>query len=285
MKKKVKSKPKKTGILAMATKVSELEHEGLTFLFYGRSGTGKTTLCGTFPGSILLLDFGERGTDSVSDHDDLDVLRITSWDQFEEVFWELKEGDHSYKSVIIDALPGVQQLAINQAKSLARKRESDQTSQRDMGEATKLMSTWLYNYRDLKEDGISVAYNAHDRIRETDSDDEDSISPEVGPNVMPSISKSLMGAVDVIGVTFIRVKKEKKQMGVATKRNVDYCLRIGPHEIFNTKIRVPKNIEVPELIVDPTFDKIVSVMKGEPLTPKKSSGKRLSKTKLNKGTK
>ncbi|XAO54155.1 Sak4-like ssDNA annealing protein [Yersinia phage vB_YenM_P744] len=281
----MKKPKKKVGILSKAKQVSELSDEGLTCLFYGRSGTGKTTLCGSFPTPILILDMGERGTDSVSDIKHLEVLRVNDWDELEEIYWELKDGDHNFKSVILDALPGVQQLAINQAKHIARKKPEDQTSQRDMGEATKLMLTWLYNYRDLKEGGINVAYNAHDRIRETDSDDDDAISPEVGPNIMPGISKALMGAVDVIGVTFIRVEKEKKKIGVATKRNVDYCLRIGPHEIYNTKIRVPKNRIIPELIVDPTFDKIVSTMKGEPLTPKKSTGKRLSKNKLKKGTK
>ena len=35
-----------------------------TFLFYGKSGTGKTTLAGTFP-KPLFLDVNENGTSSV----------------------------------------------------------------------------------------------------------------------------------------------------------------------------------------------------------------------------
>lgn len=276
-----KTKPK--SILDKATQVTELD-EGLTFLFYGRSGTGKTTLGGTFPKPILLIDLGEKGTDSVADVKDLKVLRADDWEEFVDIYESLRDTEHGYKSVIIDALPGVQRLAISEAKRIARKKDSDQSSQRDMGEATRLMNVTLHDYRDLKELGINVAFNAHDRVRESDTDSDDAIAPEVGPNIMPGISKALMGAVDVIGVTFIRVEKEKKKLGVATKRNVDYCLRVGPHEVYNTKIRVPKGKEIPELIIDPTFDKIRSVVKGESSTPKKGN-KRLLKSKTKKAKK
>lgn len=272
-----KTKPK--SILDKATQVTELD-EGLTFLFYGRSGTGKTTLCGSFPTPILLLDIGEKGTDSVADVKGLKVLRVDDWADLVEICEQLRDTDHGYKSVVIDALPGIQRMAISEAKRLSRKKDSDQSSQRDMGEATRLMNVTLHDFRDLKELGINVAMNAHDRIRESDADSDDAIAPEVGPNIMPGISKALMGAVDVIGVTFIRVQKEKKKLGVETKRNVDYCLRVGPHEVYNTKIRVPKGKPIPELIVDPTYDKIKAVVNG--VTPAPKTGTKRLVTKKRK---
>lgn len=278
-----KPKVKKKSILDSAKPVTELD-EGISAIFYGRSGTGKTALSGTFPKPLLLLDFGEKGTDTLAQEKGVDVIRVEDWDTFTDIYWELKDGEHNYKTVVIDALPGVQQLAISEAKRRARKSDEDQSSQRDMGEATKLMGIWLYNYRDLKELGIDIAMNAHDRIRESDTDGDDHISPEVGPNLMPGITKSLMGAVDVIGVTFIRVTKEKKKLGIDSKRTVEYCLRVGPHEIYNTKIRVPRGCEIPELIVDPTYDKIKAVIKGAKPTPKMGTKRLVKKPKL-KGAK
>ncbi|UGO52766.1 nucleotide-binding protein [Serratia phage vB_SmaS_Opt-155] len=267
------------GILAKAKQVTEMDG-GMTCLFYGRSGTGKTTLAGSFPTPILILDMGEKGTDSLSDVDGVKVLEINSWDELEEVYWALEDGSSGYKTVVLDALPGVQQLAIQKARELSRKKDGDMTSQRDMGEATKLMHTWLYNYRDLKGLGINVVMNAHDRIRETDSGDEEAIAPEVGPNLMPGISKAIMGAVDVIGVTFIRILKEKKKIGQRQEIVTEYCLRIGPHEFFNTKIRVPKGKPIPEFIIDPTYDKLKSVIKGESGAPKRTlRSKRLNRNK------
>ena len=61
-----------------------------SFLFYGRSGTGKTTLAGTFPTPILILDIGDKGTDSISDIEDCYVWEITEWDDIEIAYYYLK---------------------------------------------------------------------------------------------------------------------------------------------------------------------------------------------------
>lgn len=264
----MKKKTSKGNILSRAKPVGV--GGGLTCLFYGRSGTGKTTLAGSFPGPVLFLDIDEKGTGSVSDVEDATVLSVESWDELDEIYWALKE-QQEYKTVVIDALPGLQQLAITEARRISKKGEGVPTSQRDMGEATKLMHTLIYNYRDLKDLGMNVVMNAHDRVREVDSDDDVAIAPEVGPNLMPGISKAIMGAVDVVGLTFIRIKKSEKKIGQKTTVQSEYCLRIGPHEIYNTKVRTPKNIEVPEFISDPSYDKLVSVIKGKTSTTRTNS--------------
>ena len=49
-----------------------------TWVFYGRSASGKTTLASTFPGKKLLIDIRDEGTDSILDVKDLDVLPVSS---------------------------------------------------------------------------------------------------------------------------------------------------------------------------------------------------------------
>lgn len=256
------TRKKSSSILSRAKPVSKLEMV-ITALFYGRSGTGKTTIAGTFPTPILLLDIGERGTDSVSDVEGLDVLPISTWNDLEEVYWELKDGTE-YKTVVIDAAHTMQGLALQEARELAGKKEKDQTSQRDFGQASGLMNKWIYNYRDLRDDGINIVFLAHDRLREIDTDDDDSvILPEMGPNLMPGVAKTLTGAVNIIGYTFIREEVTKSKIaGRKAERQIQYGLRIGPNPIYHTKIRKPKKNELPEYIVDPTYDKLVNVLKG-----------------------
>lgn len=269
----LKSKPSKTSILDRATPVSELDLV-ITALIYGRSGSGKTTILGTFPKPILVIDIGERGTDSLSSTDDIDVIHVADWQELEEIYWALKDGT-KYKTIGIDAVHSMQNHAIQEARELSNKKDKDMTSQRDMGQATGLMNTWNYNFRDLRDDGINVVFLAHDRLREVDVDEGvESITPEVGPNVMPNVGKTLMGAVNIIGYTYVRESiVGKKVPGKKAEKKKEYCLLLGANAVYNTKVRSPKENVTPEFIVDPTYDKLVAVIKGES-TPATTATKR-----------
>lgn len=255
---------KSTSILGKAKPVSELALV-ITALFYGRSGTGKTTISGSFPKPLLLIDIGEKGTDSLSGEDGVDVIRVSDWNEMEEIYWELKDGDHNYKSVVVDAVHSMQGLALTEAKLNSGKKLTDQTSQRDFGQASGLMNTWLFNYRDLADEGMHIVFLAHDKVQEHDTDDDsDMILPEVGPRLMPSVASALLGAVNVVGNTYIReIITKSKKVGDKAKREVQYCLRIGPHGYYATKIRRPKDFTIPEFIVDPTYDKLANVIQGK----------------------
>lgn len=82
---------------------------------------------------------------------------------------------------------------------------------------------------------------------------------------MPSVVSTLNAAVGIIGNTFVRetIREFKVGKRKIKKRKVEYCLRIGPHSMYITKIRKPKSIEVPPYLVDPDYDDIIDVMKGE----------------------
>lgn len=257
-----KKSPSKS-ILSKATPVHQLSLI-VTALFYGRSGTGKTTIAATFPKPILFIDIGERGTDSVFDQKDIDSIQVDDWATLEEVYWALKDGS-KYNTVVIDAAHTMQNLSIKEAREISGKKDKDQTSQRDMGQASGLMNTWIYNFRDLRDDDINVVFLAHDRLREVETDDDDAgvIMPEMGPRLFPSVAGTLLGAVNVVGYTYIREEITKSKVaGKKSTREVQYCLRVGPNSVYATKIRSPKGNTTPEFIVDPTYDKLVAVIKG-----------------------
>lgn len=224
----------------------------LSMLVYGRSGTGKTTFAGSFPTPALLIDVREKGTDSIANLDGVDVVQVEHWSDIEEIFWYLKK-EKKYKSVIIDQVSSMQDMAMVHAMAEEGK---DVMSQRLWGVVSGLMKTWLLNYRDLVDEGINVLFIAHDRTNKGDGESEDdTIDPQVGARLMPSVAGMLNGAVKVIGQTFVR------ELWLEDKsRKVEYCLRIGPHAYYTTKIRNPIGTTIPEYVVDATYDKISQLM-------------------------
>lgn len=241
----------------------------LAALFYGKAGTGKTTLAATFPKPLLHLDIREKGTDSISDMKEVDSLSIEEWDQFEQVYWYLRSPGNKYKTVVIDAVSQLQDFALLAALTENGKEEDSAISKRDFGVAAGRLKTWITNYRDLVDYGINVVFLAHDRANEGDEGDDGELMPSVGPRMMPSVASVLTAAVKIIGNTFVKESHEKLPNG-KSKRVVEYCMRVGPHAYYVTKVRQPKGSYCPEILENPGYNDLVSLMKGElePPAPK-----------------
>lgn len=238
----------------------------LAALFYGRAGTGKTTLAATFPKPLLLLDVREKGTDSVSEVEDVDVLSIEDWDDFEQVYWFLKSSQNKYKTVVVDAVSQLQDYAVEKALEEDGKTH-DLISKRQWGVAAGKLKQWIINYRDLVDDDINVVFLAHDRANKGEEVDDDELMPSIGPRVMPSVASVLTASVKLIGNTFIQETHKKLPTG-KLERSVKYCLRVGPHSFYETKVRINKGGYVPDILVDPSYNSLVSLMKGELVKPK-----------------
>lgn len=244
--------------------VGDLDLE-MKLVFYGKAGTGKTTLLSTFPKPILILDISEKGTDSIRDVKGVDVIRVRTWDQLDKAYWYLKqEGHKKYKTVGLDTVSGAQELAIK--KVLEEKGLEPEEgklggwgtmAKRDWGAVSSDLKSLIFNLRELP---MNVVYIAHDRVskEEEDEDDNSAIAPSVGPRLMPSVASVLNAAVGVIGNTFIFEEVRKIKLGKTTKTKhiTGYGLRIGPHAYYTTKVRKPKSIIVPAVMKDPSYDKI-----------------------------
>lgn len=229
---------------------------------YGRSGTGKTTLSSTFPKPMLLLDIREQGTDSVADIDGIDVLEVKAFDDIEMAYFMLEAGDHGYKTVVLDTLSMAQGMLVEEVMD---EHKVETMSQRLWGEISGRLNPLIIGYRDLP---MHVVFIAHDRARAGGEEGSDELEPEVGPSVIPSVARTLNGAVKIIGNTYIAEKVITKGAQISTE--YEYRLRIGPHPYYTTKFRAPRSFEVPEYLANPTFSKLLKLMKGEKNASKKT---------------
>lgn len=247
-------------------KVSEIQRSR-SWVIHGRAGSGKTTLASTFPGPILLLDVKDEGTDSIADVKNLDVMEITEWQDLEDVYWHLVKNPGKYKTLVIDTVTQMQQMAVEEIgnrKKLGGKSLGDWGSMTkgDWGDIASKMKTWISYYRDLP---MEVIFLAQERVFNNEDDDATGmLDPEVGPRLSPSVMSHICAAVSIIGSTFVRERTERVKVKLHTKevKHTEYCIRLGPSPSYITKIRKPKSIELPNFLVDPTYDSIIELIQG-----------------------
>ena len=240
-----------------------------TWLFYGRPGSAKTTLFSTWPGKKLLLDVMDEGTDSISDVPNIDVMDITEWDQIEEAYWYLHENPDEYDVVCIDTVTALQQIIIEEIgakKKLKGKRAGDwgTMTKADWGTVASRMKTWITNYRNLP---MEVVFLAQDRVfsDDTDEEDEEGLDAYLGPCLSPSVKTHIGAEVTVIGQTFVRRRKRKikKRGKTVSKSVIEYCLRLGPDPSYMIKVRKPKGVRIPEVLVDPSYEELIEIIQGD----------------------
>jgi len=265
------SRPQRSTLVARP--VAEVEYPR-SWLFYGRSGSGKTTLGCTFPAPVCLFDIKDRGTDSVKDVDGLEVVEVGDWLQFEEIYWFIKSSRDYYRTYVFDTITQMQQLAMVHVrdKMRLRTRPGDWGSftQKQWGEVAGMMKDQIINLRDAaNEANADIVFLAQDRRNYTNDDSEyepgnETLDPEVGAGVMPSVGKILNASVSVIGQTYIRNRHRREKVGNKnqTISEAVHCVRIGPSPLYITKIRSIRSNTPPPYIENPDYQILLEVIRG-----------------------
>lgn len=254
--------------------VAKVKYYGSTAL-YGRSGSGKSTLAASYPKPILYLNIKDNGTDSIADEDDIDVVDINTSEELKDlILWCVKKASKNklkYKSIVLDTMTQLQGILVKekgeQKKLKPGKRAGDfgVFTMQDWGAIAGDLKAVIMDIRNLPVESVFIAQERVFNLGDEEDDGADQLMPEVGARLMPSVNSDLMASVSVVGNCFIRLKVTKKKVDGKQVKEIkkQYCLRVGPNEVYTTKIRKPKGIEAPDYIVDPTFRKIRDVMKGK----------------------
>lgn len=234
---------------------------------YGDPKTGKTRLTSTFPKPLLIIG-AEDGTQSIGTVKGVDFVLVRNSQEVAE----LLDGcvDRGYNTVAIDTASRLQDMVTAEILGLSEipiQKGWAMADRQTWGQIGLQVKTILRVALDLP---LHVVITAHERNFGGDEDGELMV-PKIGTALTPSVAGWLNGAVDYVCQTFKREKVDKKKSthnGKETTINVrtgkaEYCLRTGEHPMYITGFRLPPEVVLPDVIVNPTYDKIAALIHGD----------------------
>lgn len=253
--------------------------DALKVLVYGESGSGKTTIASSFPAPInwLICSGGDRpgelrSIDTPENRKRIRPVVVTSFDQFRSEVEAVKKGDGT--TVVLDHASGFADLVLASiiGKPVPAQKSWGLASQQQYGQ---LSLQCKEAFRELLSLPINVVILAQQRTfgGKDDGADPDLIKPTVGAALTPSVTGWLNPACDYVAQAYKRPRmvSRKRKIGgeevvtVERDKGVEYCLRVGPHDVFMTKFRVPGGVEVDEIVLgkgDSAYQRIVGLIKG-----------------------
>lgn len=183
-------------------------------LLYGVDGIGKTSLAAEFPSPVYLPTEGERPP---SDVDIPTPGTITSLAELFDVFGELLEQPHGFKTVIIDSLDGLEPL-IWRATCARLGLNSIEEAGFGKGyvEADTEWNDYLGGVAALAQSGLYVVQLAHPEIIRFDSPTTDPYS-RYQPKLHKRANALVREKADVVAFMNYRISIKEKEVARQTK--------------------------------------------------------------------
>lgn len=234
--------------------ISELP-EGKLVVTYGRSGSGKTWFGGTFPKPLLLLKVGDDGGNTIKKVDDVYVKEITTTGQLKDTLKSLLK-DEEFVTVFVDTFS----LLVNEWKNeniINKKKKMTQQAWGDLATDTEECVRLAHKLSKKKW----VVLSCHE-VTDTVEGMEDELLPDVRCSVSKGVRSYLEGMANY-GLHMVKIQKEVENKKGETELKVRYAADIGPNPYYWTKIQADPSIKVPKRIINPTFDKLMSIVNAD----------------------
>lgn len=237
--------------------------------------TGKTRLACTFPKPLLIIG-AEDGTGSVIGTKGVDFVQLNRCEEILEIVnGPLAQG--KYASAVLDngskfrdmricEILGLQEVAVQKGWGFAG-REQWMECSNSMKELIRPLLN-LGRRRQLNVVVIAQEQNFGDESGQS----SDLITPTIGPALGKSVCDWLNAECDYIGHALIREQTMTQKVKAAGKEieqvvntgKKEYCLRVAPHEVYQSGFRIPLGKELKQdFVINPTYEKICKLIKGE----------------------
>lgn len=272
-------KSKSSGDSFMDSLIDVMEvTEPLITTLWGKPGTGKTATASTWPKPILILDIIDKGSTSAQSKDlkkgDIKVKLCKDWNDILESLDWLEENPSAFKTVVFDHLTNA--LELGKDKLLSDNSRTKMT-QPMFGELSGMMKDIIMRGRALVDEGINPVFIAEDRTDQPTVEDEETVlDPSIGPALQPAVQTFLVATSKIVGRQYIASYDKKVKIDGKTKSvpTIEFRLGIGPNPYYQTKIRKPRGAYCPDFIVNPTYDDLLAITKGEYTNPEEKATKK-----------
>lgn len=235
-------------------KVSKVEGktEFLNIMIYGDSGIGKTTLAGSADAvpsmrPVLVVDI-EGGTESLRHtYPDVDVVRVTTWDEMQAVYDDLHRGKTGYQTVILDSLTEIQKFSMYgiMADLLKAKPDADPDvpGMREWGKNVEQIRRFVRAFRDLPMHTIFTALAKEERNTRTGM-------TKTMPSLSGKVAAEVPAFLDVVLYFYIKRVGDNEQRLLLCKAT-------------EAQIAKDRTTRLPVVLEEPTMKKLFDTILGE----------------------
>lgn len=243
------------GILARKKPLNEANQHKFVVV-YGKSNTGKTVFSSTFPKPLLYLSVGDEGSNPIANVEGIDAIKIETAVELKQVLTELSEAKkQEYKSIVIDTFS----LYVNVWTHDNIISKGKRMTQQDWGNL-KTDTEEIIRLAHKLSDKMWVVLTCHEAADAFEGL-ENEITPDIRPNVSKGARTYLEGMANY-GIHCTKLSKTVEKNGVE-KTLVKYGAHIGANEYYWTKVQVPPTINVPSIIINPSYEKLMEVLGGK----------------------
>lgn len=241
-------------LLSKAVSIEKLGQRNL-WVIWGKSGTGKTALGATFPKPMLYIQVGDDGSNTIADTEGVMAVRAESLADLKDTAQGLMT-DKKYKTIFVDTFSMITNEWIDKNATQKNKKMTQQMWGEIKIDSEELIK--IFHKLALSHIVVLSCHESNDSIEGM----EDEILPDIRPSVTKGARTYLEGMANY-GIHTTKLKKTiiSKKTG-QEKEVVRYAVHIGANPYYWTKLQINPGIQVPDIVINPTYDKLMGVIQG-----------------------
>lgn len=241
-------------LLSKAVSIEKLGQRNL-WVIWGKSGTGKTALGATFPKPMLYVQVGDDGSNTIADTEGVMAVRAESLADLKDTAQGLMT-DKKYKTIFVDTFSMITNEWIDKNATQKNKKMTQQMWGEVKIDSEELIK--IFHKLALSHIVVLSCHESNDSIEGM----EDEILPDIRPSVTKGARTYLEGMANY-GIHTTKLKKTiiSKKTG-QEKEVVRYAVHIGANPYYWTKLQINPGIQVPDIVINPTYDKLMGIIQG-----------------------